>query len=147
MERWPGAASGGALPIRLRYPGFVEVVGLAASPKPSSPQGLDMTRLVLHGWRPGLRKIAVTKLLREAEDLGLSPAKNKVDRLLAGHEVAVDVPDAQVTSLAAALGLLGVLVHVPRPAQAAPLNRRARTLPDKIRHPKRILVLGSGQTD
>jgi len=43
----------------------------------------------LTGWREGLQKIALSRLIREKSGLGLAEAKEFTDRLLEGEEVVV----------------------------------------------------------
>lgn len=54
-----------------------------------------MRILVLDGWRAGLNKVALTKLLRERTDISLAAAKRQVDRLLDGDEVGILVDDRE----------------------------------------------------
>jgi len=51
-----------------------------------------MPVLILERWNPGLNKVALTKLLHSRAHVSLSLAKQYVDQLLEGNEVALDVP-------------------------------------------------------
>ena len=54
-----------------------------------------MERVRIKGWRPGLEKIAMTRALQSAADLGLAAAKACTDRVLAGVVVEVPVRDEE----------------------------------------------------
>lgn len=51
------------------------------------------TNVKMSGWEVGLRKIALSELLRSHAGLGLADAKRDVDSLLDGNELAFDFPD------------------------------------------------------
>jgi ribosomal protein L7/L12 len=46
----------------------------------------------LLSWSPGLKKISLAKLIRQAADMPLDEAHDAVNRLLAGEKVDVPVP-------------------------------------------------------
>ena len=72
-----------------------------------------MLKLTLTGWKPGLRKIDLTRLLQERANLSLSEAKACVDRLLTGEHVTVTVPTlAAAEQLAHDASELGAIVEV-----------------------------------
>jgi hypothetical protein len=48
-----------------------------------------MTKITLKGWKPGLRKISLTRLLQEYAELSLIDARGIVDRLLEGEHVTI----------------------------------------------------------
>jgi hypothetical protein len=52
-----------------------------------------MCEVQLTGWRVGLRKVALTLLIRNRTELGLSPAKKRVDQLLDGERVSLSFAD------------------------------------------------------
>ncbi len=52
-----------------------------------------MCQVDIVSWRIGLRKIELTKLLRSATNLTLSPAKKKVDDVLSGETVRINFDD------------------------------------------------------
>ena len=59
-------------------------------------------------WSPGLKKVALTKLIREAADVPLNEAHELVNRLLAGKSVEVVVSsDDEAHRLAEAARALG----------------------------------------
>ena len=67
-----------------------------------------MTILRLTGWRPGLRKVSLTKLLQEKANMSVSDAKHAVDVVLEGGEVRVEVPSGtDATALLASIRALG----------------------------------------
>jgi hypothetical protein len=51
-----------------------------------------MAVLIIERWNPGLNKVALAKLLHSRAHVSLSLAKQCVDQLLEGNEVALDVP-------------------------------------------------------
>lgn len=61
------------------------------------------------GWSPGLKKVALTKLIREAADMPLNEAHDLVNRLLSGKAVVVTVSsEDDAHDLAEAASALGV---------------------------------------
>jgi hypothetical protein len=54
-----------------------------------------MTTIRLTGWRVGLRKVSLTKLLQEKARLPLVRAKHLVDEILEGRPVTVDLPECE----------------------------------------------------
>ena len=77
-----------------------------------------MSQVMLTGWRPGLRKVALTKLLQQRAGLGLHAAKDYTDRLLAGEQVRVEIPLLAAAELLAreadALGVEAQVEAVPQ---------------------------------
>jgi hypothetical protein len=51
-----------------------------------------MPYVLLKGWRPGLRKVSLTNLLRARASLDLETAKTFTDRCLAGEAVRIAMP-------------------------------------------------------
>lgn len=51
-----------------------------------------MTTLRITGWRVGLQKISLTKLLQDQAGLGLAAAKQAVDDVLDGRPANVTLP-------------------------------------------------------
>ena len=51
-----------------------------------------MPYVVITGWRIGLRKINVTRILQARAGLGLAAAKALTDRVLDGETVVVPLP-------------------------------------------------------
>jgi hypothetical protein len=67
------------------------------------------TRVILSGWRPGLRKVALATLLRERTGMSLHEAHQCVNQLLDDQTITVDVPTANMASaFAHEAGVLGV---------------------------------------
>lgn len=88
-----------------RYTGFVGRLAptQAASRGQSDSRGVDV---VIKGWRPGLRKVQLTKTFR-AGGVRLSEASRLTGQVLEGHEVRVHLN--QFESVAAARrALLGL---------------------------------------
>ena len=52
--------------------------------------------VILEGWKPGILKISLTKLIRSATDSGLAEAEHFTDEVLAGKPVALIFPSADV---------------------------------------------------
>jgi len=48
-----------------------------------------MKRVTLNGWKPGLRKVALTKLIEGMTALDLVDAKGCTDKLLEGKKVVI----------------------------------------------------------
>ena len=57
-----------------------------------------MIRVTIDGWRPGLNKVQLNRLLRQHAAYGLSEAKHAVDRLLAGEAVQFDSTDPETAT-------------------------------------------------
>ena len=67
------------------------------------------SQVTLKGWSPGLRKVALDKLLRDRASLSLSDAHASVNRLLDGETLTLAMPSASAASELAAEALeLGV---------------------------------------
>lgn len=63
-----------------------------------------MPRVLLIGWKPGLRKVPLTKLIQAHTDLSLTAAMSCTERVLDGETVAIDLstaPEARSFALAA----------------------------------------------
>jgi hypothetical protein len=75
-----------------------------------------MIRVTIEGWEPGLKKVQLNHLLREAAHLGLAEAKGAVDRVLVKEPVTVLLPDFEAAeafrSSAQALGVVCSLATV-----------------------------------
>lgn len=72
-----------------------------------------MAQVFLDGWRPGLQKISLTKLIRAQAGLGLADAKDCVDRCLEGEVVEIPMPTiAAAEEFARAAQDLGAIVRV-----------------------------------
>lgn len=71
-----------------------------------------MTIVCILGWNPGFKKVEFNWLLRDSSDLSLSERKVKVDLILKGEPVYVDVvPDLLSNFLERAL-VLGAICQV-----------------------------------
>lgn len=71
-----------------------------------------MPSVIITGWRSGLHKIRMTKLIREYTDLGLKVSKNCTDRVLDGETVTVAVEtDDHATQLAVRLQQIGAVTE------------------------------------
>ncbi len=72
-----------------------------------------MKVVVLDGWRPGLNKIALTKLIQQRAGLSLAAAKRQTDRLLEGEEAGILLPDSEsAEDFVSELQQLGASAHV-----------------------------------
>lgn len=72
-----------------------------------------MTTVRFHGWKEGLRKVALNKVLQRYLNISLSPAKTYVDRILAREEVIVTVESRAVAeNLVKEARGLGALVEI-----------------------------------
>jgi hypothetical protein len=58
----------------------------------------DMAHVLITGWNPGLRKVALDRLLHEKAGLGLHEAHNCVTRLLSGEHVSITLPTLAAAS-------------------------------------------------
>lgn len=70
-----------------------------------------MTALVLTGWRTGLNKVSLTKLLQDELRIPLHEAKQHTDDLLAGNSVELIVSREQADRIAEEVQRLGVIVE------------------------------------
>ncbi len=50
-----------------------------------------MKQILLTGWKPGLNKVGLSKLLRDEAGMSLSGAKNAVDSILDDKPVTVQI--------------------------------------------------------
>lgn len=74
-----------------------------------------MPNVWLTAWKPGLKKVSLTKLLQEQANLSLKTAKERVDCLLAGEKVAIEMPTlAAANTLVGEASKLGVAADVDR---------------------------------
>jgi hypothetical protein len=77
-----------------------------------------MHRVVITGWREGLRKISLTHLIQARTGRRMAEAKRRTDDVLEGHPVVLEVPSEEAAlSLVEELRQLGALAEVvPWPA-------------------------------
>ena len=74
-----------------------------------------MPRVIITGWKPGLEKISLTKLLQAEAGLSLKAAKESVDRCLAGERVSIPMPSGEAAErLAQQASDLGAVVEIER---------------------------------
>jgi hypothetical protein len=72
-----------------------------------------MAKLKIIGWRYGLQKITMTKLLRFHLDLDLAKAKHITDDVLDGKHFEYEFDDIEKAKvLAAELNEIGVIVEI-----------------------------------
>ena len=65
--------------------------------------------VILDGWKPGMQKVALTKLIRTSTEKDLAEAKSCSDEVLAGKPVALTFPTAAAAdAFCAGAQLLGV---------------------------------------
>jgi hypothetical protein len=70
------------------------------------------TALRITGWRTGLKKIQMTKLLRTYVPSSLAEAKSVTDRVLSGEAVTLTLRDnATARELAHELELIGAIIE------------------------------------
>ncbi len=75
-----------------------------------------MENVRFEGWKPGLQKVALTKLLQKEAKLSLRSARECTNRLLEGEHVVVSVPTTEdARKLAARAAALGAVVGAPSP--------------------------------
>ncbi len=84
--------------------------------------------LLLSGWRPGLNKVALDKLLRDRTQLGLGEAFQCVHRLLDGEQVMIAMSSlSDAEQLAGEMSMIGAVAEaVLRPAQEPAVSQRER---------------------
>ena len=80
-----------------------------------------MTSMVrLRNWSPGLKKVSLTKLIRQAANIPLDEAHDAVNRLLAGKVVDITVPTEerarQLAQEICALGAEAECIEIQIPA-------------------------------
>ena len=72
-----------------------------------------MDLLVLDGWRSGLNKVALTRILCSRANISLAAAKHHVDELLAGHTVTLPLADTVTAeAIAREVSTVGAVAHV-----------------------------------
>ena len=72
-----------------------------------------MARLAITGWKTGLDKVELNRLLRQHAGLKLHEAKQAVDELLEGQTVTVECSDpASASSLCRAARAIGAVCSV-----------------------------------
>ena len=72
-----------------------------------------MAVLMIAGWRAGLRKVGMTKALRQRLKMDLSGAKTITDEVLDGKTISLEIEDREeARSLAAELAALGAIVKI-----------------------------------
>jgi ribosomal protein L7/L12 len=54
-----------------------------------------MVRVLMEGWKQGLNKVELNRLLRQHAGYGLAEAKHAVDRLLEGGRLELELPDRE----------------------------------------------------
>ena len=70
-------------------------------------------KVVYDGWSAGMKKVALTKLLREKGGLPLSEAKTVTDRVLDGERVVLDgFSDKKAAKIVRKSSELGAKCHV-----------------------------------
>ena len=57
-----------------------------------------MTRVTITGWREGLNKVRLNRLLRDHAGYDLAAAKRAVDELLDGQSLTFETPDPETAS-------------------------------------------------
>ena len=75
--------------------------------------GQSTTKVILTGWKPGFKKVALTKLIRDMTDLDLAAAKAHVDRLLAGETVEIELESEFSLAFITRAEAIGVIVQPP----------------------------------
>ena len=72
-----------------------------------------MAKLILKGWKPGLKKVSLTKLLQEQAGLPLTEAKKCVDLLLDHKPSTVAIESTEdALRLAGEVSKLGAVCEV-----------------------------------
>ena len=79
-----------------------------------------MERVLLTGWKPGLRKVALTKLIQSRTSVSLKAAMGYTERVLDGDCVAIELPTvADARAFALEARNLGVVVESDVSREAA----------------------------
>jgi hypothetical protein len=68
-------------------------------------------KLVLTGWKPGLKKISLDMLLVKRLNVSIVVAKKHVDDLLAGEVIELEIDSASASDFVEELEQLGVTCH------------------------------------
>lgn len=71
-----------------------------------------MVRLSIVGWREGLLKVSMTKLLQEHLGIGLREAKQATDAVLEGRIICYELEESQAEALAKALDNVGAIIEI-----------------------------------
>lgn len=69
-------------------------------------------KVVLTGWRPGLRKISLSTLFVIRLNVSLPVAKKHVDDLLNGEVIELEIDSSSASDFAKELDALGVNCHI-----------------------------------
>lgn len=76
-----------------------------------------MSRVIIRGWRPGMNKVELNRLLRDRAEMSLKESKASVDLILEGKEVSIDIPDRETAkALAEAMDGLGAICRIDEAA-------------------------------
>ena len=78
-----------------------------------------MPRVILSGWKPGLKKASLTRLLQDRAGLRLETAREYTDRCLAEQAVAIELPtlaaaESLTREASEVRALVEIIVGVPR---------------------------------
>ena len=68
-------------------------------------------KLVLTGWKPGLKKVSLDMLLVKRLKVSIAVAKKHVDDLLAGGVIELEIDPASASDFVRELEELGVICH------------------------------------
>lgn len=72
-----------------------------------------MAEIHITGWRPGLQKVSMTRLIREQAEVSLKTAKEHTDSVLEKKTVILSIPDEkQAQKLAYELEQIGAVVEI-----------------------------------
>lgn len=130
------AIVGGNAPLLVTSQGELYVLGTAhpvehylrefeRSGNPHAPRPGMPVQVRISGWRAGLKKVSMTKTIRDRTQLGLKEAKTCTNRVLDGESVNVPVADwAAALDLAETLQALGAEARPELAATITPAAER-----------------------
>ncbi|MCP4120806.1 MAG: hypothetical protein GY751_03555 [Bacteroidetes bacterium] len=70
-----------------------------------------MVMITIEGWNPDFNKVQFNKLLREYAGYSLSDAKSKVDQVLDGHDLEVDISAGKTEAFRVRAEKLGAVLR------------------------------------
>ena len=71
-----------------------------------------MKKIIISGWRPGLDKIGLTKIIRKYTGIGLAEGKTYTDKILDGEIVVFDLIETNITDFLKELSDVGVVAKI-----------------------------------
>jgi ribosomal protein L7/L12 len=71
-----------------------------------------MTKVIITGWHRNFLAISFVKLVRKATGEGLASAKNKLDRILEGQVIEIEIVDDLAGTFLREIEQIGAIAHI-----------------------------------